>query len=147
MPLDLTVDVGVVMSASGLGAAGHREASLGLLKAIESRAQWLLALDSRGRIRYQYEEKVKQGFGEAWLRRLASTNRIAFVTCRKLDRGTVTRLKEDHFDPEDFKYVHTAASTQCKKLISHDPDYSHQVRKTLKRVDVEVLTAEEAIAL
>lgn len=135
------------MSGSNLGAQEHYETSLSLLKAIESRVGWALALDSKGRIRHQYEQKVKQGFGEAWLRRLASTNRIVFIKCRKLDKGTVTGLKEAHFDKEDFKYADTAASTQCKKLVSHDPDYSPAVRKVLKRVDVSILSALDALQL
>ncbi len=59
----------------------------------------------------------------------------------------MTGLKEAHFDKEDFKYADTAASTQCKKLVSHDPDYSPAVRKVLKRVDVSILSALDALQL
>ena len=55
---DLTVDVGVLMSASGLGANEHHDASLALANRIVLEDAWGLALDSRGRIRYQYEQKL-----------------------------------------------------------------------------------------
>ncbi len=48
------------MSGSNLGAQEHYETSLSLLKAIESRVGWALALDSKGRIRHQYEQKVRR---------------------------------------------------------------------------------------
>jgi hypothetical protein len=147
LPLDLTVDVGVVMAGSSLGDPAHFQSSLDLLKAIESREGWSLALDSKGRIRYQYEEKVKQGFGQAWLRRLASTGRISMIKWQKLNKGIVTGLKEEHFDTEDFKYVETAAATSCRKLVSHDPDYSTAIRAILRRINLSIIAAADACAL
>lgn len=144
MPIDLTVDVGVVMSGSALGDLQNSPSSLELMKAIESRPNWMLALDRRGRIRHQYEQKVKRGFGQDWLRRLATRNRIVFVPWQRLNRGIVTKLKEEHFDKEDFKYVETAAATDCKTLVSHDDDYSPAVRKTIRRIPVHVVSADEA---
>jgi len=135
------------MSGSTLGALEHSEASLNLLKAIEARSGWALAMDTKGRIRHQYEEKIKHGFGKDWLRRLATTNRILFIKCQNVDKGTRTALKEAHFDTEDFKYVDTAASTSSKKLVSHDPDYSPKVRKALKRISVSVLSAAEGLQI
>ncbi len=143
LPLDLTVDVGILMSGSGLGDLAHQVWSLALMKGIESKPDWLLALDKRGRIRYQYEERVKQGFGRDWLRRLATRGRIVLIPWQRLNRGVVTALKEAHFDKEDFKYVETAAVTVCKVLVSHDPDYTDGVRSVLKRIPVHVAAASE----
>lgn len=145
MPMDLTVDVGVVMSGSGLGAPEHRQSSLDLMKAVESETAFLLALDSKGRIRHQYNLMVKRGFGYYWLQRLAAKGSITVVKWKRLNRGAVVALVERHFDPEDMKYVETAAGTSCKILVSHDPDYSPSVRKVLRKsLGVKVLHAKEA---
>ena len=147
MPIDLTVDVGVVMAGSGLGDLVHATSSLELMKAIESRPNWALAFDSRNRIKHQYEEMIKQGFGRDWLRRLATRGRIIIVPWERLNRGIQTALKEEHFDPEDRKYVETAAKTETKVLVSHDPDYSNSVRRIIRRIHVYVASASEALAI
>jgi hypothetical protein len=135
------------MSGSELGDLAHFTSSLELMRAIESRPGWQLALDDRGRIRHQYEEQVKRGFGRDWLRRLATIGRVSFVPWRRLDRGILTALQEAHFDREDFKYVETSAATECRVLVSHDPDYSAAVHKVLKRIPVNVVHACEALEL
>lgn len=135
------------MSGSELGDLTHTSSSLELMRAIESRPAWLLALDDRGRIRYQYEEKVKHGFGRDWLRRLATRGRITLVAWQRLSRGVVTALKEAHFDREDFKYVETATGTSSNVLVSHDPDYSAAVLDVLRRIPVQVMPASKALGL
>jgi hypothetical protein len=110
----------------------------------------MLALDKRGKIRHQYENKLKEGtLGHHWLRNLAEKNKIRMVPWTHLDRGVVTALKEAHFDSavrEDFKYVVTAASTECKILSSHDSDYSIKVCRILKRrLAVLVHRAQECL--
>jgi hypothetical protein len=145
--LDLTIDVGVVMSGSGLGDPKHSADSLELLKAVESEKGWHLALDERGRILHQYQEKVKQGFGRDWIRRLASSGKIIHVPWQRMNRGIRTALIEVHFDPEDYKYAETASHTGCKVLVAHDDDYSIKVRRVLRRVSVDVISARRSLDL
>jgi predicted nucleic acid-binding protein len=147
MASDLTVDVGVLMAASGLTSALYQQSSLNLAIRIESTADWGIAMDRKGLIRHQYSEKLRQDtFGHFWLIRLASLNKIAMIDSR-IDRGTRVRLDESHFDMEDRKYVATAAQTECRILISHDDDYSPGVRAVLKKIGVSVLSAQQAVAL
>ncbi len=98
---------------------------------------------------YQYGVKLKQGtFGHHWLRQMAARGKTCIINWQKLDRGTITQLKEAHFDTavgEDFKYVVTAAGSIDKILVSHDPDYSIKVRRILrKRLDILVHNAASA---
>jgi hypothetical protein len=152
MSLQLTVDIGVLMSGSKLGDLVNSSTSFALMKNMLKAKTQSVALDSRGKIKHQYNIKLKNGtFGRSWLQLMASQGKVFIVPWKILDRGTKTQLKEAHFDNqvgEDLKYIITASGTPCKHLISHDPDYSPRVRKILKkRLKVKVHTAENAIAL
>src|SRR2546425_9836789 len=69
---DLVVDVGVLMSASGLGAPEYHDPSFELATKIEACTNLFLAMDGRRRIEYQYQEKMRPGtFGRELLIRLA----------------------------------------------------------------------------
>ena len=71
--LDLTLDVGVLMSASGLGALHYRDSSLRLTKKMLAKPRYLLALDKQGTIRTQYNRKIKPDrFGQVWLREMGA---------------------------------------------------------------------------
>jgi hypothetical protein len=145
MTRDLTIDVGVLMAASGVGAYEHHDSSLKLANRILTEDSWCLAVDSKGRIQYQYEEKLgSQTFARKWLSQLASADKIIPVPSKAMSRGIRTALKEKHFDPEDYKYAENAANSSCKELVSHDPDYSPPVRKILKKVGVKVMSAHSA---
>jgi hypothetical protein len=147
---DITVDTGVMMSASGLGAPEHATVSLDFLQLLECVAGCHLVVDSEGMILYQYESKMDAGtFARQWLRRMFERQRVTAVQRASLDRGTSTRLRECHLDPEDLKYfVRTAAASRSKRLVSHDPDYSTRVKRVLRdRLDVQVLLQHEAHAL
>lgn len=144
MPVDLTIDVGILMSGSGLGDPNHTADSLQLMKTLEKEKDWFLALDQRGQILHQYQEKVKRGFAQDWLRRLYTSGKLQHIPWKALNRGVKTALLEAHFDPEDYKYVVTAANTCCKVLVAHDPDYSAEVRRILARLSLTVKSAREA---
>lgn len=149
---DLTVDVGVLMIAfrvSDLGDTGN--ACSRLAHKVNSAPRYSLAWDKGGLIKYQYNEKLKNNTGYMyWLKQLASKDKIKTVTRIHVNRGTVTRLNEAHFNSrgEDFKYVQTAAATKCKILVSRDPDYSRGVRRILRRkLSVVVRQAQACLAL
>lgn len=146
--IDLTIDVCVLISGSGKG--GDRKVSNScksfMKKALKKDALGL-ALDKRGKIRHQYESKLTEdSYGFYWLKEMASKERIAIVPWRNLDRGTSTALKEAHFDPEDYTYVITSASSECKTIATHDPDYTDKVRRILsRRIHVAVKWPQECI--
>lgn len=95
----------------------------------------VLILDDEGMIRHQYRQKLPQGtYGHEWVRQMATRDKIREVSRARIDRGTVTQVKEAHLDDEDYKYyVRTAAASESKALVSHDPDYSSQICRILKR--------------
>jgi hypothetical protein len=71
-------------------------------------------------------------------------DKILKIPWQRIDRGTRTQLKEVHFDTEDWKYVETAAATEARRLVSHDPDYSRPVRRILnRRLGLQVLNGND----
>jgi len=146
---DLTIDVGILMTGSGIGNPDNSQSCNLLMKKTMATLNWCLALDKGGKIENQYGTKLGQGtFGHHWLLQMASRDKIKYVTWRSIDRGTITQLKEAHFDKEDFKYVRTAEATVCKIIVSHDPDYSNRIRRILRRrLDVVVNDSEECLCI
>lgn len=150
---DLTVDIGVLMIA--FGASNLRDtgnACSRLARKLNSLPHYLLAWDDGGLIKNQYEEKLKNNTGYMyWLAQLAKKNKIKPVTRIHVNRGTVAELVQLHFDSsrrEDFKYVQTAGATECKILVSRDPDYSRGVRRILrKNLSVVVRQAQACLDL
>jgi hypothetical protein len=141
---DLTIDVGVLMSASGLGDDRNHDHSLALAKKVEASPNFVLALDARKRIEQQYRDKMRQGtFGQAWLMRLFLKEKINYIPWGALPKGARVALEQAHFDREDYKYVETAARAKCGVIVSHDPDYSPRVQGILGQIDVFVCSAEE----
>src|SRR6266511_643926 len=115
---DLAVDVGVVMSGSGLGAPKFRQSSRALMNCMQKSSAARLVMDDGGLVGYQYREKLGDSFGTMWVRRMADLDRILLVHRSHLDRGTQTRLQEAHFDNEDRKvWVRTAASSPSRRLV------------------------------
>ena len=143
---DITVDIGVLMSASRMGDPPHHDSTLRLTEKMKEVSDAGLALDARGKIEQQYGEKLGgQSYGAIWVKEMATKGKVVRVEWGRFNRGVKTALEEAHFDWEDFKYVQTAASTSCKWLVSHDPDYSPTVRQILrKRLEVSVVDAASA---
>ncbi|MFC1605223.1 hypothetical protein ACFL5F_09380 [Planctomycetota bacterium] len=145
----LTIDVGVLIDGSGIGSVPeYGKPSNDLMKRVSDQQLCHIAVDHKGKIMYQYKSKLKEGtFGHHWICELASRDMIRPVRSLHFTRGVVTKLKEAHFDPEDYKYVVTAGATISKVLVSHDPDYSPKVCSILKKeLDVRVLGSKECLA-
>jgi len=150
--LDLTVDICILRSGSQLGDPKYYEPSHQLMQEMEKKGQYALCLDSRGKISAQYLRHLKEGtWGHHWFQMMVSRGKYAIIQWTNLDRGTKTALKEEHFDSgvgEDYKYVVTAAGSQSRVLVSHDPGYSQRVRKILRRrLSLNVNSAVECLTL
>lgn len=145
---DLTVDVGILMTGSGLSDDGrYADCCLSLMKEMRDRDEAYLVLDSDQQISSQYDRKMGHGaFGQEWVRQMAKADKITFVKWKEFNRGARVALMEVSFSKEDFRYVRTAAVSCSKRLVSHDPHYTRKVRKILKRkvVGVVVQSATEA---
>ncbi len=145
---DLTVDVGILMTGSGLSDDDRSADSCqSLMKQMRDRDEAYLVLDRGKLISSQYDRKMGHGtFGHEWVRQMAKADKISIVKLSEFNRGVRTALKEAHFDQEDFKYVRTAAESHSKRLVSHDPDYSPKVRTILKRKVLAVVVQSAADA-
>ena len=76
---DLTVDVGVLMSGSGLGAYEHYEYSNQLMQLMMDSGIYLV-VDKEGMIRAQYAQKMQPPtFGQQWVRQMASRGLVKEV--------------------------------------------------------------------
>lgn len=143
---DFVIDVGVLMSGSGLGASPSQGSSIRFMTSFAETLETELVVDDEGLILHQYETKLRGSFGEFWFRALVAQGRVSRVRRARLDRGTSTRLRELHLDSEDHKYyVRTAAASASKRLVSHDPDYSRSIRQCLsQRLAILILSAAQA---
>ncbi len=145
---DLTVDVGILMTGSGLSDDDrYADSCQSLMKQMRDRDEAYLVLDKGNLIRSQYDRKMRHGdFGHEWVRQMAKVGKINMVKLGEFNRGVRTALKEVSFSKEDLRYVRIAAESRSKRLVSHDPHYSPPVRKILRRkaVDVVVQSATEA---
>lgn len=152
---DLTVDVCVLRSASGLGVKQAAAPSYALLTDMEKSKDAFLALDTKRRIRYQYEKQLgPQTFARIWLTKMYERAKIKPVERCSLKhdyRDAFTQLQGEHFDcstKEDAKYVETAAMTTCKTLVTVDFGNSYRPRicTILKRkLGVHVRHPKDAI--
>jgi len=149
---DLTLDIDVLMRGSGIGNPEYHSSCLQLMKEMDSKEKFLVALDSKGKIAHQYGKILRQGtYGHSWLIHMAAKNKTKIILWRSLDKGTQVKLREAHFDSsvgEDYKYVVTAAGSDCKLLVSHDSDYTKKVRTILRKgLKVRVKAARDCCAL
>jgi hypothetical protein len=150
--VDLTIDVDVLMRASGTGNPEYARECNDLLQRMLRLKDWFLALDARGKIEYQYCDKISEDkFSRQWLKEMYDRDKVIKIPWIQINRGIRTALKEAHFDSarrEDFKYVETAAATNCKIISSHDPDYSKPVRKILRKgLGVLIKCARECLCI
>jgi len=143
---DLTIDICVLMSGSGIGNKNYYQTSSILMKIMKKNKKFYLAIDSRGKILNQYLRILKQGtFGHQWLIEMLGKNRIKKIPWIHIHHGLIAELAKARFvRGEDLNYVVTSAGSKCKFLVSHDPDYSNQVCIILsRRLGVTVKTAFE----
>lgn len=136
---DLTVNVGVLMNGSKIGnpenLRRYLQSSRDLMKKMKKEKRFILSVDNQNIIIKQYWKKLRGTYGELWLREMAGKKKIKSIDWIYINRGKKVALREARFpiNSEDFNYVRTAASTICKFLVSHDPHYSNQVCRVLRR--------------
>lgn len=143
---DLTVDTGVLMSASGKSGGLYKRESLTLTKEMLATPDVHIVLDDKGTIEQEYRNKIKeQDYGRQWLKQMALKDRVRTVTCLRIPKGVRVELDEAHFDPSDLKFVNACSQSDSLSLVAHDDDYAPRVRLTLKRkLLISVLSAVEA---
>jgi hypothetical protein len=138
---DLTLDVCVLMSGSGIGNPKYRDTCFDLMKRMLNMNNYRLALDGKGRIKQQYLTKNRQGtLGHHFVIKMALTEKTVPIPWRNLRDSVRVKLEERGFtrDSEDYKYVICASGTCCNKLVSHEPHFFN-VRHILRKVPVKVM--------
>ena len=147
--IDLTIDVGILMMGCNTGNPDPLRTCRSLMKKSLDTPRWFLALDKGNIIRQQYETKLKRStYWLYWMAEMAKRDKIRIVAWGTIDRGVITKLKEEHFDWEDLKYVKTAAVTECKILVTLDPGYSTNVCRALKKkLKVKVKNSKQCLCL
>jgi len=143
---DLTLDVCVLMSGSGIGNPQYRDTCRDLMNRMISTDDYKLALDAKGQIRQQYLVKNREGiFGHHFIIRMALRGKTVIIPWRNLSDAIRVKLEEQGFtrDSDDYKYVVCASGTCCNKLVSHDPHFFNSSH-ILRKVPVTVLLPNQA---
>ena len=146
--MDLTIDICIIMDAYGLNGATN-EFSFNLLEHIKKTDKWVITLDDRKKIKYQYDTKIKSGEALKWLQYVYDKQKYDVIPWKKIPKGVQVKLKEEHFDNnvgEDYKYLITAANSNQKTIITRDPDYSPRIKKIVKKeLGVSVVLSNEIV--
>lgn len=143
---DLTVDTGVLMSASGKSDGLYEVESITLTKDMLEKPNVYVVLDRKGLVEQEYKDKIKElDYGRQWLKQMASKDRVKTVDCPAMPKGVRVELEEAHFDPSDRRFVNTCSQSECLCLVAHDDDYSPAVRTILRQsLGISVLSASDA---
>ena len=143
---DLTLDVCILISGSGIGNKNYENQCIDLIKRVMSTEKYYLALDKKGKIKFQYIQKLKWGtLGHHFVQRMADMERIKIVPWQDLNRNIRVKLEQQGFTrgDEDYKYVVVASGTCCNKLISHEPHFFN-VQHILRKIPVIPLLPHQA---
>lgn len=143
---DLTLDVCILLSGSGIGNRNYQKDCFELMKRMLGLYEYKLALDEKGKIRHQYLEKNKEGtFGHHFIIKMALEEKTVIIPWRQLNQGIRVKLEKKGFtrDNEDYKFVICASGTHCNKLVTHEPHFFN-VSNILNRIPVRVLWPHNA---
>lgn len=141
---DLTIDVQILIYGSDLASDTERQncqPCRTLLDRMKQSESARLVIDCQGTIKAQYDSKLRFGaFGKEWVRTMAQSGKVVYVSRVNLDRGTQRRLMELHFDHTDLPYVRTAAASESKRLMTRDDDYPAPIQRLLRdRCEIRVI--------
>lgn len=150
-PIGLTLDVCILMSASGAGADDHHDACVALLELIEATTGAEIVIDDGGKIAQHYSTKIHKGdFGFEFVQRMSSS-RVQSTKRASLNSGQKAALQAAGIplNNEDYKnYIRTTAGSPTKILITFDSDYTSERVKVIKKIlGVAVLDEAQAIGL
>jgi hypothetical protein len=138
---DLTLDVCVLMSGSGIGNRQYEPMCFELMNKMLDMDNYKLALDKKGQIKHQYLTKNGEGtFGHHFVIKMALKEKAVVIPWRNLRDSIRVKLEERGFtrNSEDYKYVICASGTCCNKLVSHEPHFFN-VGRILRRIPVRVV--------
>ena len=135
----LTVDVNVLINGSVSGSPHHEQCN-SLMRCLEQTDLCGIVLDNDDRIITQYKRHLAgRPYGMKWLRTVLDGGRVAHVPRANIPNAIRVKFEQRGFVGEDYKnYVRTCASSCCKVLTTHDPDFSRASRLLRKELDIRV---------
>src|SRR6266852_3831809 len=119
--LVLAVDTQIVMRGCKMASEKPNPSHCNLLNSFHDRAR--LALDKH--TRQEYDDNMgSQSEGQAWLRQLATKDRIQFYqSVPREKRSTKVALAKIRFSKKDLKFVRLALATDSKCLVAEEPHF------------------------
>lgn len=120
-----------------------------LVNAIKN-SDFVLAIDSRGQIRAEYDKYLGKDHACLAMQLLTLLAKHGRIVKYEWDTRTWNSfraaLKKHRFHSNDYKFVRTAAATECKRLVAQEKGYTNAVCKTIKnKSGVIVESANEAV--
>src|SRR3989338_5714871 len=140
------IDCNVLVHASGEGMREYAEASYELLRNLEGRRDFVLAIDYKRKILREYEGRIRAPmFAHHWLTRL-HPERIRAVRKLRIPKGALVELLEARLHKKDHMYVEAAYGAD-KVLVTADfTSFSATVITILHRsLGIAVLSPQEAL--
>ena len=142
----LVLDCNVLVDASGQGIPEYAGASYNLLQALARRQDFVLAIDSKGKIKREYDNRINVTmYAHHWLS-LLLPDRIKHVKPVQLPKGAGVALREAHLHRRDFPLVE-AAWGSGKVIVTRDfSSFSDSVNTILRRrLGVRVLSGVQVL--
>ncbi len=129
----IVVDCNVLVDASGQGMEEHAESSYALLEDLIQRKDFVLAIDSKAKIKRQYDARIAFPMhAHNWLGRLLP-NRMTATAGQRVPRGVLVSLREVHFDQNDVALVEAAYNSD-RIIVTRDfNSFTGPVQDILRR--------------
>ena len=149
-PDDLTLDVCILISGSGISdditTNRYGRDCFDLMRRMIANDKYHLALDSRSKIRVQYDTKLSPDtYGHSFVRQMATMGKIDIIPWQDINRGLRIKLSTKGFtrDSEDYKFVVVASCTCSKKLVSHESHFFN-IQRILGKIGIVILWPSNA---
>lgn len=142
----IVIDCNVLVDGSGQGVPEYRVSSYELMENLINRGEFTLAVDSKGKIRQQYENRIAFPMhAHNWLLRLLP-HRIRAVRQSPIPRAISVKLREVHFDQNDIPLVEAAYGSE-KVIVTRDfNSFTEPVQTILRRkLGVRVLSSRQML--
>jgi len=142
----IVIDCNVLVDGSGQGVPEHRASSYELLESLINRNEFVLAVDPKGKIRQQYDNRIAFPMhAHNWLLRLLP-HRIRVVPQTRIPKAVLVQLREVHFDQKDIPLVEAACGSE-RTIVTRDfNSFTKRVQTILRQeLGVRVLSSKQML--
>jgi len=129
----IVVDCNVLVDASGQGVKQYAQGSYTLLEELMARSEFVLAVDSKNKIRQQYDNRISFPMhAHSWLLRLLP-HRIKAVPRTQIPKAVLVALREVHFDQNDIPLLEAALGSE-RLIVTRDfNSFTNEVLRIIRR--------------